>query len=137
MKISLLILLCTGVFFSCKTVQHMPSSENIISHPIRLKPGEDLRTAIEKYVKENNIEAGWIVTCAGSLTEYNIRFADQPNGSTGKGKFEIVSLTGTVSANGSHMHISISDSEGKMIGGHLLAGCTILYHGRDHHPKQL
>ena len=41
------------------------------------------------------------------------------------GHFEIVSLTGTVSVNGSHLHISISDSEGKTIGGHLLEGCKI------------
>jgi uncharacterized protein len=41
------------------------------------------------------------------------------------GHFEIVSLTGTVSVNGSHLHISISDSTGKTIGGHLMEGCTI------------
>lgn len=72
------------------------------------------------YVKSNNIQAGWIASCAGSLTHYNIRFANQPNGSKGEGHFEIVSLSGSVSANGSHIHISISDSTGKTIGGHLL-----------------
>ena len=101
------------------------SSTGTTTHAIRLKPGEDLRASIEKYVKDNHIEAGWIATCVGSLTEYNMRFADQPNGSMGKGKFEIVSLTGTLSVNGSHMHISISDSTGHTIGGHLLQGCKI------------
>jgi predicted DNA-binding protein with PD1-like motif len=33
--------------------------------------------------------------------------------------------TGTVSVNGSHLHISISDSTGKTIGGHLMEGCKI------------
>jgi len=92
----------------------------IKTHPLRLKPGTDLRLQIEQYVKSNNIKAGWISTCAGSLTHYNIRFANQPNGSKGEGHFEIVSLTGTVSVNGSHIHLSISDSTGKTIGGHLL-----------------
>jgi len=91
----------------------------------RLKPGEDLRKSIEAIVKEKNIEAGWINTCVGSLTDYTIRFANQQEGSRGSGHFEIVSLTGTVSVNGSHLHISISDSEGKTIGGHLLEGCKI------------
>jgi predicted DNA-binding protein with PD1-like motif len=86
----------------------------------RLKPGEDLRKGIEAFVSANNIKAGWIASCAGSLTDYSIRFANQPNASNGQGHFEIVSLTGTVSVNGSHMHISISDSTGKTIGGHLL-----------------
>ena len=91
----------------------------------RLKPGEDLRNSIEAIVKEKNIEADWINTCVGSLTDYTIRFANQQEGIRGSGHFEIVSLTGTVSVNGSHLHISISDSTGKTIGGHLLEGCKI------------
>jgi len=91
----------------------------------RLKPSEDLRKSIEAMVKEKNIEAGWINTCVGSLTDYTIRFANQQEGIRGSGHFEIVSLTGTVSVNGSHLHISISDSTGKTIGGHLLEGCKI------------
>ena len=61
----------------------------------------------------------------GSLTDYMIRFAKQQEGIRGSGHFEIVSLTGTVSVSGSHLHISISDSTGKTIGGHLLEGCMI------------
>lgn len=95
-------------------------------HAIRLKPGEDLRASIQQYVNANNIKAGWITSCAGSLTDYNIRFANQPGDSKGSGHFEIVSLTGTLSVNGSHIHISISDSTGKTIGGHLLEG-NIIY----------
>jgi predicted DNA-binding protein with PD1-like motif len=30
-----------------------------------------------------------------------------------------------VSVNGSHLHIAISDSEGKTTGGHLVTGCRI------------
>ena len=91
----------------------------------RLNPGEDLRKSIEAFVKEKNIIAGWINTCVGSLTDYTIRFANQQEGNNGSGHFEIVSLTGTVSVNGNHLHISISDSTGKTIGGHLLEGCKI------------
>jgi uncharacterized protein len=90
------------------------------THAFRLKPGTDLKREIESYVKASNIQAGWISCGVGSLTNYNIRFANQPEGSKGSGHFEIVSLVGTVSLNGSHIHISISDSTGKTIGGHLL-----------------
>lgn len=98
----------------------------IKAHPLRLKPGADLKKEIVAYANENNIQAGWIASCAGSLTHYNIRFANQPEGSKGEGHYEIVSLSGTVSANGLHLHISISDSTGKTIGGHLLDG-NIIY----------
>ncbi|HOZ79140.1 MAG TPA: DNA-binding protein [Ferruginibacter sp.] len=90
------------------------------AHAFRLKPGQDLKKEILQYVKEKQIKAGWIGTCVGSLTQYNIRYANQPEGNTGSGHFEIVSLTGTVSVNGSHIHISVSDSTGKTFGGHLL-----------------
>ena len=90
------------------------------THAFRLKPGNDLKKEIESYAKANNIQAGWISCGVGSLTDYNIRFANQPEGSKASGHFEIVSLIGTVSINGSHIHICLSDSTGKTIGGHLL-----------------
>ncbi len=89
-------------------------------HAFRLKPGQDLKQEILSYVQIHKIESGWIMTCVGSVTQYNLRFANQPEGSKATGHFEIVSLVGTVSINGSHLHMSVSDSTGKTIGGHLL-----------------
>ena len=103
----------------------MPAKNDTTTYAFRIKPGQDLRQEIENFVKDKNINAGWVATCVGSLTNYNIRFANQPNGSTGSGHFEIVSLVGTLSTSGSHIHISVSDSTGKTIGGHLLQGCTV------------
>ena len=100
----------------------MPSDK---SYAIRLKPGADLKKSIQDFADEHQLKAAWIVTCAGSLTSYQIRFANQPSGSTGSGHFEIVGLSGTVSVNGSHLHVSISDSTGKTIGGHLMEGCIV------------
>jgi predicted DNA-binding protein with PD1-like motif len=94
-------------------------------HAFRLKPGEDLKRSIQEFVIENNIQAGWVASCAGSLTAYSIRFANQEKGSTGSGHFEVTGLSGTLSVNGSHLHLSIGDSTGSTIGGHLLEGCII------------
>jgi uncharacterized protein len=107
----------------CKT-KSMEQS-NLTSYAFRLKPGEDVKSGIEKVVKDNNIKAGWMVTCVGSLTDYTIRFANQPEGNSGRGHFEIVSLVGTISVNGLHLHICLSDSTGKTIGGHLMPGCKV------------
>ena len=51
-----------------------------------------------------------------------MRFANQKGGTNAEGHFEVVSLVGTVSTNGSHLHISVSDSAGKTVSGHLLDG---------------
>lgn len=34
-------------------------------------------------------------------------------------------IAGTVSIHGAHIHLSISDDEGKTIGGHLMSGCLV------------
>jgi uncharacterized protein len=110
--------------FACTSPGNTKTMNNT-TYAFRLKPGQDLNQEIQKLVTEKQIKAGWISTCVGSLTDYNIRFANQPGGSVGTGYFEIVSLVGTVSVNGSHIHISISDSTGKTTGGHLMDGCNI------------
>ncbi len=100
-------------------------SNSSLIHAFRLKPGDDLKQSIVKYVDESKITAGYIITCVGSLTDYHIRFANKSVGTKGNGHFEIVSLTGVLSTEGSHIHISVSDSTGKTIGGHLMDGCTV------------
>jgi uncharacterized protein len=98
---------------------------SVKAHAFRLKPGQDLKKEIQNLVIEKQIKAGWISTCVGSLTNYNIRFANQPNSTSANGHFEIVGLSGTVSVNGSHLHISISDNTGKTVGGHLMEDCIV------------
>ena len=91
----------------------------------RLKPGQDLLDGIESIVAEKNIEAGCVLSAVGSLTHATLRLANREYYSVYDGHFEIVSMTGTVSIHGSHLHISISDENGKTIGGHLVPGCKI------------
>ena len=102
----------------------MPT-EQINTYAFRLLPGQDLRKEIEEVVHQHQIHAGWIVAAVGSLNEYRLRFANQPAGFHAAGFFEIVSLTGTLSIDGCHLHMAISDTSGQTIGGHLLEGCTI------------
>lgn len=95
------------------------------THTFRLKPGQDLFDSIEAFVADNKIEAGCILSSVGSLTQATLRLANRSHLSEYEGHFEIVSMTGTVSTNGSHIHVSISDGDGATIGGHLVSGCKI------------
>ena len=90
------------------------------SHAFRLLPGEDLKNAISAFVSSNDIRAGWISACVGSLTQFNIRFANQSHGTRKSGYYEIIALNGTVSINGVHLHILVSNEEGTVTAGHLL-----------------
>lgn len=119
-----LVIILTSLFFTACQSSNM-DQERVSTFAFRLKPGEDLKAGIERVVATNNIKAGWVSTCAGSLTDYSIRFANEPTASNGNGHFEIVSVAGTVSTNGCHLHISLSDSTGKTIGGHLMTGCKV------------
>ncbi|HRJ76050.1 MAG TPA: DNA-binding protein, partial [Anaerolineales bacterium] len=94
-------------------------------HTFRLKPQQDFFDSIEEYVKQNNIQAGVILSAVGSFTHATLRLANKNTYDDYDGHFEIVSITGTVSIHGSHLHISISDREGKTIGGHVVSGCKI------------
>ena len=95
------------------------------NYTFRLTPGQDLIDGIESFVLQNQIEAGCILSGVGSLTQAVLRLANRVEFSRYEGFFEIVSVTGTVSIHGSHLHIAISDGEGATIGGHLVSGCKI------------
>ncbi len=87
--------------------------------PLRLFPGDDLRKGVEKALIAGNCNAGFVMTGIGSLKQANIRLAGQDLPEMMIGDFEILTLAGSVSADGAHLHISISDRSGKVIGGHV------------------
>jgi len=92
---------------------------------IRLRPGQDLKREIDRLMENQGIKAACILTCVGSLTRAVLRFANQEDSKELKGHFEIVSLTGVLSNEGSHCHIAIADENGTTFGAHLMNGCTI------------
>jgi len=96
------------------------------AHALRLHPGDDLRDALLAYVQQHDIKAGAVLTCVGSLTVATLRLANQEGPTEYRGHFEIVSLVGTLSSTGgAHLHLSVSDSTGRTLGGHLLSGCRV------------
>ena len=89
-----------------------------------LKPGEDLKRFIEEYAIKNSV-SGVVISGVGSLSQLKIRLADGKTVLNKKEEFEIVSLNGTLSPDGVHIHISAADTSGNMMGGHLKDGCII------------
>jgi len=93
----------------------------------RLKSNQLLKEEIEAHAKD--IEAGILLSVVGSLKNANLRMAgttpNRQDVGSFDGPFELVSGTGTVSKDGCHLHVSVSDKEGNVIGGHLKDGCRV------------
>lgn len=98
-------------------------------YTFRLKPGQDIRQEILSFAKQNKISAGSIVTCVGALKPFVLRMAgarpDRQDIRTFEETHEIVSLVGTFSQNDCHLHIALSDKEGRVVGGHLKEGSRV------------
>lgn len=91
----------------------------------RFVPGSDLKASLRAWTRSQQVTAGFVLTAVGSLREACLRLAGRDEGQTLTGPFEIVSLVGTVSPDGLHLHLAIADAEGQVRGGHLLDGCVV------------
>ena len=92
---------------------------------LRLQPGQDLRQSLQQFALAQSIQAGFILSAIGSLQSAAIRFADQPTSQCLLRKFELLSLQGTLSPAGIHLHATIADATGQVLGGHVDNGCII------------
>jgi hypothetical protein len=93
--------------------------------PVRLLPGDDLRTALERAVAAQNCRAAFVVTGIGSLSQARLRWAGAAEPVLLSGDLEILTLAGTISPDGSHLHLGVADAQGRVSGGHAAAGCLI------------
>jgi predicted DNA-binding protein with PD1-like motif len=92
---------------------------------VRLRPGADLKGELLALAAHERVQAGWVLTCVGSLSQVRVRLAGGAEHATWQGAFEIVALTGTLSQDGGHLHLAVADQQGRTVGGHLAEGCTV------------
>ena len=93
--------------------------------PLRLQPGADLRQALEAWMGEQQEQAACLISAVGSLSVAQLRLAGATQAKAIHGELEIISLSGTLSSDGAHLHIAIADSKGAVIGGHICAGSLV------------
>lgn len=95
------------------------------TYVLRLKPNQDLKKELLKLTLEKALSAGVIVTGVGSLKWASLRLAETKQARLFEGPFEILSLSGTLCAEGMHLHINIADKNGQCLGGHLMDNSVI------------
>ncbi|MGG7603896.1 PPC domain-containing DNA-binding protein [Massilia sp. BKSP1R2A-1] len=93
--------------------------------PIRLHPNQDLRAALEAQLAQENVRAAFVVQGIGSLGTAMIRFAGMSDATPLRGDMEILTLSGTLSPDGAHLHITVADAQGQVLGGHVAPGCIV------------
>ncbi|AGR60277.1 TPA: DNA-binding protein [Salmonella bongori] len=94
-------------------------------YALRLLPGQEVFFQLHAFVQQNQLHAAWVAGCTGSLTDVALRYAGQESTTLLTGTFEVISLNGTLESGGEHLHLSIADPCGAMLGGHMMSGCTV------------
>ena len=93
--------------------------------PVRLVPGDDLRAALDAALAGTGLQAAFVVSGIGSLREARLRLAGRDVARHLVGDLEILTLAGTLGPDGSHLHASVSDADGRVLGGHVARGCIV------------
>ena len=91
----------------------------------RLSPGDDLRSALDQAFHAHRLSAAFVLQGIGSLSVAKIRYAGRDEATELRGDLEILTLAGTLSAQGPHLHMSVSDADGRVSGGHVTPGCIV------------
>jgi predicted DNA-binding protein with PD1-like motif len=106
----------------------MSDSENrppLQPFPLRLLPGDDLRLTLEGRVAALGLAAAFVLAGIGSLRPARIRLAGAESMLDIDRDLELLTLSGTIGASMSHLHLSVADSDGRVFGGHVAYGCVV------------
>lgn len=95
------------------------------SVPLHLEPGSDLRRSLEQLAQEQNA-SGFVLGVVGNLAQAAFQCPGKIAPTVLRGELEIITLQGTLSPEGVHLHLSLSDGECRVWGGHLEPGSRVL-----------
>ena len=97
--------------------------------PLKLAPGSDLRLSLEELAQRDGV-SGFVLGVVGNLTKASFQCPGQAEPTVLEGDLEVITLNGTFSPEGVHLHLSLSDGACQVWGGHLEHG-TIVQKGVD------
>ncbi len=95
------------------------------SLPLKLPPGSDLRSFIEKVGREE-MSSGFVLGVVGNLSRAAFQCPGKPQPTVLEGNLEIITLNGMFTPEAVHLHLSLSDGDCQVWGGHLEPGTLVL-----------
>ncbi len=93
--------------------------------PLRLQPKSDLRRTLEATLGSRQQGAAFVVAGIGSLSQARLRLAGKEQPEALDGDLEILTLASSISTDGAHLHMSVADEKGHVIGGHVGYDCVV------------
>jgi predicted DNA-binding protein with PD1-like motif/glutaredoxin len=95
------------------------------SMPLHLEPGSDIRGSLERLAAERNA-SGFVLSVVGNLAQAAFQCPGKATPTVLRGELEIITLQGTIAPAGVHLHLSLSDGDCRVWGGHLEHGSRVL-----------
>tara|TARA_B100001093_G_scaffold281867_1_gene269307 strand:- start:1361 stop:1972 length:612 start_codon:yes stop_codon:yes gene_type:complete len=93
--------------------------------PLELKPGQDLHLALTDLAVQQQL-SGFVLGVVGNLSQATFSCPGQQQPTRMSGVLEVITLNGTFSPTGVHLHLSLSDGACQVWGGHLEPGTVVL-----------
>ena len=93
--------------------------------PLQLDPGQDLHSALTELAAQQQL-SGFVLGVVGNLSQATFSCPGQQQPTQMRGELEVITLNGTFSPNGVHLHLSLSDGACQVWGGHLEPGTVVL-----------
>jgi len=93
--------------------------------PIHLEAGSDLRASLEQLAASEQ-SSGFMLSVVGNLSQASFACPGLDEPTVLRGELEIITLQGTLSPQGVHLHLSFSDPGCQVWGGHLEHGSLVL-----------
>ena len=92
---------------------------------IHLDAGADVRRSLEELAHRENAQ-GFVLSVVGNMGQATFACPGRTSPTVLSGELEIITLQGTVGPQGVHLHLSFSDGDCQVWGGHLEHGSLIL-----------
>ena len=93
--------------------------------PLHLEAGSDVRRSLEQLALDHNA-GGFVLSVVGNLSQAAFACPGKSAPTVLAGELEIITLQGTISPDGVHLHLSFSDASCQVWGGHLEHGTLVL-----------
>ena len=97
-------------------------------HILRVDPGEDILTSVEKFIADAKLQQAVVLGGYGTMAAYHLHWVMHNRIPTdnlfrkGEGGIEILAMNGLVVESQPHIHVALSNPDGAF-GGHLEPGC--------------
>jgi uncharacterized protein len=105
--------------------QLLQLSEQLHTLPLHLDPQRDLRVSLEQLAGRQGA-SGFVLSVVGNLSQACFQCPGKSAPTILRGELEIITLSGTLSPQGVHLHLSVSDADCRVWGGHLEPGTLVL-----------